>query len=175
MKLKLMVGVLSTGLFLSLFGNMFQWLYTDDLQKKQIEKKSKQEEVVRKDVSPSDTKTEEAIQKSAKQFLEALFTYDSSKKSPMEQIKGYSSPEAQKKLKPAGQGSEASKVSLVSQLEDVQLYNDAKGKVFAKVKQSISVNGGDRVRREQYVEMTLINKNNWIVDDVKLLALMNQD
>lgn len=120
-------------------------------------------------------KTEEAIQKSAKQFLEALFTYDSSKKSPMEQIKGYSSPEAQKKLKPAGQGSEASKVSLVSQLEDVQLYNDAKGKVFAKVKQSISVNGGDRVRREQYVEMTLINKNNWIVDDVKLLALMNQD
>lgn len=38
MKLKLMVGVLSTGLFLSLFGNMFQWLYTDDLQKKQIEK-----------------------------------------------------------------------------------------------------------------------------------------
>jgi hypothetical protein len=174
MKLKLMVGVLSTGLFLSLFGNMFQWLYTDDLQKKQT-KKSKQEEVVRKDVSPSDTKTEEAIQKSAKQFLEALFTYDSSKKSPMEQIKGYSSPEAQKKLKPAGQGSEASKVSLVSQLEDVQLYNDAKGKVFAKVKQSISVNGGDRVRREQYVEMTLINKNNWIVDDVKLLALMNQD
>ncbi|KZD70939.1 hypothetical protein [Bacillus cereus] len=174
MKLKLMVGILSAGLFLSLFGNVFQWLYTDDLQKKQVGK-SKQEEVMRKDALPSDTKTEEAIQKSAKQFLEALFTYDSSKKSPMEQIKGYSSPEAQKKLKPAGQGSEASKVSLVSQLEDVQLYSDAKGKVFAKVKQSISVNGGDRVRREQYVEMTLINKNNWIVDDVKLLALMNQD
>lgn len=174
MKLKLMIGILSAGLFLSLFGNVFQWLYTDELQKKQIEK-SEQEEVMKKDVSPSNTKTEEAIQKSAKQFLEALFTYDSSKKSSMEQIKEYSTSEAQKKLKPAGQGSEVSKVSLVSQLEDVQLYSDGKGKVFAKVKQSISVNGGDRVRREQYVEMTLINKNNWIVDDVKLLALMNQD
>lgn len=169
-----MIGILSAGLFLSLFGNVFQWLYTDELQKKQIEK-SEQEEVMKKDVSPSNTKTEEAIQKSAKQFLEALFTYDSSKKSSMEQIKEYSTSEAQKKLKPAGQGSEVSKVSLVSQLEDVQLYSDGKGKVFAKVKQSISVNGGDRVRREQYVEMTLINKNNWIVDDVKLLALMNQD
>ncbi|HDX9701728.1 TPA: hypothetical protein ROY42_005651 [Bacillus thuringiensis] len=174
MKLKLMIGILSAGLFLSLFGNMFQWLYTDDLQKKQIEK-TKEEKVEKGNVSPSDMKTEDAIQQSSKQFLEALFTYDTSKKGPMEQIKQYSSEGAQKKLKPAGQGSEASKVSLISQLEDVQIYSDAKGKVFAKVKQSISVNGGDRVRREQFVEMTLINKNKWIVDDVKMLALMEQD
>lgn len=163
---KLIIIGISILFFFSVFFNVFQMLERGEL-KKQVENQKTQAVL---SVSEGDTQRE--IQAAAQDFLQAFFSYDTSKETAFEQIKPYTTETARKILQPAGtEGNSNSKVKLVSKLDAVTIYASDKGKVLAKVQTSVRVAGGDTVTRGQYVELELVEKEKWLVNSVKVLNL----
>ncbi|WP_426981383.1 hypothetical protein [Bacillus pseudomycoides] len=145
----------------------------------------KENSMLKAKVKATGDKREEKVKFDTEEFLQAFFTYDTSKaERGWTKIKPFVTENARKMVAPAGENPDnVSKTevdkTIISKLDTAQIYytpvDDMKSNVFARVWYNMTVNGITS-KTQILLDLQLIydsNKDRWIVDDIKIQQELN--
>lgn len=159
----------------------FEEQYKQSVQenKEKCKKLMQENESLQEKLNAKENNTEAKVKEDTEKFLQAFFTYDTSKgERGWTKIDPFTKEPARGKLKPAGESGEPEKTSsettIISGVKETKLYytpvSNTKANVFSRVWVNITVNGVTSTSQMLLdIQMEYdSNSNKWLVADIAI-------